>query len=262
MADDDRKMSPTRVGRRHPNGTMTRDDIYRTPRRPLQPFEFNAAVAEVFDDMIHRSVPMYGEIIRRQAQMIAQAYRPGTRIYDLGCSTGNLTFALCSRMPAGALEMVAVDDSQPMLNLFAERLDAAGRAGDVTLLKEDIRRVRLQRASVVTINFTLQFIPPADRDRLIRRVADALIPGGLLLFSEKTVHADRSLSDLQVAYYHRFKREHGYSDLEISQKREALENVLIPETIEAHHDRLRRCGFGVSDLWLKWFNFCSWICRR
>jgi tRNA (cmo5U34)-methyltransferase len=255
-------MPPVTAVRRRSDGTMNKDEIYRNRRHPLTPFEFNAAVADVFDDMIHRSVPMYDEIIHRQAQIIEHAYQPGTRIYDLGCSTGNLAMALCDRMSAGAFEMVAVDDSQPMLSISKKRMDAVGRAGDVSLVRDDIRQVTMGRASVVVINFTLQFIPPADREDLIMRVDDALVPGGILLFSEKTVHADRSLSDLQVEFYHRFKRENGYSDMEISQKREALENVLIPETVDAHQDRLRRCGFGASDLWLKWFNFCSWICRR
>ncbi|HSO21088.1 MAG TPA: tRNA (cmo5U34)-methyltransferase, partial [Desulfosarcina sp.] len=104
--------------------------------------------------------------------------------------------------------------------------------------------------------------PPADRDALLKKIAGVLVPGGILLFSEKTVHPERILSDLQVDFYHRFKRERGYSDLEISQKREALETVLVPETVAAHHGRLDRCGFSASDLWLKWFNFCSWVCRR
>jgi tRNA (cmo5U34)-methyltransferase len=97
---------------------------------------------------------------------------------------------------------------------------------------------------------------------LLRRIHTALIPGGVLMFSEKTIHASQALSDLQVEFYHRFKRENGYSEMEISQKREALENVLVPETVGAHHDRLRRCGFENFDLWLKWFNFCSWICIK
>jgi len=120
----------------------------------------------------------------------------------------------------------------------------------------------MQQASVVVINFTLQFIPPADRDALLQRIHAALIPGGALMFSEKIIHPDPRLSELQVDFYYRFKRENGYSELEISQKREALENVLVPETVAAHHERLRRCGFNDTDIWLKWFNFCSWICIK
>ncbi|MCB2145416.1 MAG: carboxy-S-adenosyl-L-methionine synthase CmoA [Deltaproteobacteria bacterium] len=241
---------------------MDRDTIYSKPITSVPPFEFNAAVASVFDDMIHRSVPMYGEIIRRQAQLVQRCCRPGTRVYDLGCSTGNLAMALCRLMSAGSFEMVAVDSSQPMLDIFQKRLKAAGRLEDITLMAKDIRQVNLDRAAVVVVNFTLQFLPPADRDDLLQKIYDALAPGGMLLFSEKTLHADQGLSDLQVDFYYRFKKENGYSELEISQKREALENVLVPETGETHHNRLRRCGYSGIDVWLKWFNFCSWICIK
>ena len=241
---------------------MTKDRIYRNPRDKVPPFEFNSAVAHVFDDMIRRSVPMYGEIIRRQARMARQHYQAGTRIYDLGCSNGNLAMALCERMPAGSFEIVAVDSSRPMLTEFDRRLAAMGRSDEVRPVCGDIRDIDLSQASVVVINFTLQFIPPADRDVLLKRIHAALIPGGLLMISEKTVHPVARLSALQVDFYYHFKRENGYSELEISQKREALENVLIPETVDAHQDRLRRCGFGEFDLWLKWFNFCSWICIK
>jgi tRNA (cmo5U34)-methyltransferase len=241
---------------------MTKDRLYRTPTQNVPPFEFNAAVAHVFDDMIHRSVPMYAEIIRRQAQMVQQQYRPGTRIYDLGCSNGNLALALCDGMPAGSFAMVAVDSSRPMLAEFEKRLIAMGRAGDVRAMWGDIREIQMDRASVVVVNFTLQFIPAKDRDALLQRIHAALIPGGVLMFSEKTVHPNPQLSTLEVDFYYRFKRENGYSEMEISQKREALENVLVPETVDAHHDRLRRCGFADIDIWMKWFNFCSWICIK
>jgi len=241
---------------------MTIDRIYQTRRKNVPPFAFNKAVAHVFDDMIRRSVPMYGEVVRRQAQMARQRYQPGTRIYDLGCSNGNLAMALCACMPVGGFEMVAVDSSRPMLAEFEKQLTAIGRSGDVSLICDDIRGVEMTRASVVVVNYTLQFIPPPDRDALLQRIHDALIPGGVLMFSEKIVHPDPSLSTLQVDFYYRFKRENGYSELEISQKREALENVLVPETVDAHQDRLRRCGFNDFDLWMKWFNFCSWICLK
>ena len=216
----------------------------------------------MFDDMIQRSVPMYAEIIRRQAAMIATIGQPGIRIYDLGCSTGNLARTLCDRMPAGAFELIAVDASQPMLDISVQRLQAIGRHNDVTHVKADIRRIAMQSAGVVVANFTLQFIPPADRETLLKHCHDCLAPGGILLFSEKIVHTDPELSALQEDFYYRFKKANGYSELEISQKREALENVLVPETVGVHQDRLRRCGFSANDLWLKWFNFCSWICKR
>lgn len=241
---------------------MDRDTIYSSPKNPLPPFAFNAAVAGVFDDMIQRSVPMYGEVIRRQAQLFQSRCDTNTRIYDLGCSTGSFAMALCERMPAGAFEMVAVDSSQAMLDIFQKRLDAAGRSADITPLCDDIRQVDMQPAGAVVVNFTLQFIAPKDRDALLQRIYHTLLPGGMLLFSEKILHPNQKMSDLQVDFYHRFKRENGYSELEISQKREALENVLVPESIETHHARLRRCGFSGVDIWLKWFNFSSWVCLK
>ena len=170
---------------------MAKDTIYSTPTSRVSPFAFNSAVARVFDDMIHRSVPMYAEIIQRQSQLVERYYRPGTRIYDLGCSTGNLALALCDRMPVGSIEMIAVDSSQPMLAIAGKRLEAIERSTEFTLLNEDILRVSMDRAGVVVVNFTLQFIPPADRDAFLKRIYEAMIPGGILLFSEKTIHPDQ-----------------------------------------------------------------------
>lgn len=241
---------------------MTKDLLYRNRQHPIAPFEFNAAVADVFDDMIHRSVPMYAELIRQQARIVQIAAPRGARIYDLGSSTGNLALALCKRMPAGAFSLAAVDTSQPMLDISKKRLNAIGRSADVTHMNADVRNIVLESAGAVVANFTLQFIPPADRDTLLEKIHRSLEPGGIFLFSEKIVHPDPGLADLQVNFYYRFKKENGYSELEISQKRDALENVLVPETVETHQKRLQRCGFTVCDLWLKWFNFCSWICKR
>jgi tRNA (cmo5U34)-methyltransferase len=238
---------------------MATDHLYRRPQTPVAAFSFNAAVADVFDDMIRRSVPLYDEIIRRQSRLVERYHQPDTQVYDLGCSTGNLTMRLIRRMPQGSSKLVAVDSSRPMLDILRRRLEKSGRSASVTLLCTDIRQMTMAPASVVVVNFTLQFIPAADRDALIQRIYDALRPGGILLFSEKTVHADATLADLQVDFHHRFKRQNGYSALEISQKREALENVLVPESVTAHNRRLKRCGFQRIDIWLKWFNFCSWI---
>lgn len=247
---------------------MSRDTLYNKPQQQVLPFEFNQEVVAVFDDMIHRSVPGYAEIIVRQAQMIRRFYRPDTRIFDLGCSHGNLGMQLYNQFPELSFSMAAVDNSHAMLTTYAQRLATAGnrlrynKPRRIDLICTDITNLRLSNASVVVINFTLQFLPISQRDRLIRNIYTALVPGGILLLSEKVVHAGPPADALQKEFHHRFKREHGYSDLEISQKREALEDVLIPETIEHHTDRLSRAGFIHQDIWHKWFNFCSWICLK
>jgi len=235
------------------------DTIFSRPRKPVDPFTFNDEVVRVFDDMITRSVPGYREIILRQAQLAARFYRAGTRIYDLGCSNGNFGAALSREMADRPFDMAAVDNSEPMLrscrHLF-KRLPARHR---FRLICANIQDIVIRSASVVLVNFTLQFLPVAERDRLIRRIFDGLVPGGLLLLSEKVIHADEFLKELQIEFYYRFKKENGYSELEISQKREALEDVLIPETIETHQKRLKQAGFEKTDIWHKWFNFTAML---
>jgi tRNA (cmo5U34)-methyltransferase len=237
---------------------MAKDNIYTGSRGPA-PFEFNEQVAAVFDDMIIRSVPGYGELIGRLAQLASHFYRPGSCIYDLGCSTGNFGMQLCEEMASSDFRMVALDNSQPMLDIYEQRLTGVPPKGSIELVCGDICDQQLQNASVVVITLTLQFLPLGEREALIDRIYRGLRPGGVLLLTEKVVHPDPALDALQQDFYYRFKRERGYSELEISQKREALEDVLIPETIEVHEQRLRQAGFDQLDLWFKWFNFSSFL---
>ncbi len=241
---------------------MAKDDIYAERKPSLAPFEFNEGVVRVFDDMIHRSVPCYEEILRRQAQLAARYYRPDSRIYDLGCSIGNFALRLCEEMQAEDFAMVAVDNSPPMLQTFEERLANLPGKRDIRLVCDDICAAELDNASVVVINLTLQFLPVEIRENLLRKIFNALLPGGVLLLTEKVVHEDSELSTLEQEFHYRFKKEMGYSELEISQKREALEQVLIPESLEQHQRRLRRVGFRQLDLWFKWFNFAALLCRK
>ena len=238
---------------------MPRDNLFSTPQKPVTPFEFNDRVAAVFDDMIRRSVPAYDEILRRQVQLIARFHQAGTRIYDLGCSTANLGLGLCCHLPRTDFEMVAVDRSEPMIERCRARLKNVPRPERMTLICGDIRQAEIQNASVVVLNYTLQFLPQDDRLGLLRRISGGLVPGGVLLFCEKVLHDHRVLADLQQSFYHAYKRENGYSELEISQKREALEKVLVPETVENHLVRLGQAGFGPVDIWHKWFNFAAFI---
>ncbi len=237
---------------------MAKDDIYTGPRGPA-PFEFNERVVAVFDDMITRSVPGYRELIDRLAQLATYFYRPGSRIYDLGCSNGNFGVRFGAEMGEREFRLLAVDNSQPMLDLYRQRLGEGPWEQAIELVCGNICEQPMAEASVVVITLTLQFLPLAARDALLERVYRALRPGGVLLLTEKVVHPDPALDALQQDFYYRYKRERGYSELEISQKREALEDVLIPETIEAHQRRLRQAGFGQIDLWFKWFNFASFL---
>ncbi len=241
---------------------MDKDKIYAQPMADRQPFTFNESVVRVFDDMLTRSIPHYRELLLLQSKIAADSYQPGTRIYDLGCSTGNLELLISERLADTAFHLTAVDSSAPMIDRFTKRFDKTDWADRITPVCGDIRNINFEAASVVIINFTLQFISLARRKELIVKIFGALRPGGVLLVSEKIIHRDPVLTRMQQDFHYAFKKENGYSDLEISQKRDALENVLIPETVESHLKRFREAGFKQIDVWHKWFNFMSVICRK
>lgn len=243
---------------------MNADDLYARPRSQVTRFCFDEQVARVFDDMLQRSVPLYAESLRRQAQLAAHFYQPHSRIYDLGCSHGNFIAAFCAEMAQRPFQLQAVDPAEAMLQRCRQRLRELALAPQqqVELLACPAQQLHFAPASVVVINLTLQFLPLAEREPLLRRIYQALVPGGLLLLTEKIEHEQAPLAELERDWYYRFKAENGYSQLEISQKREALEQVLIPESCQEHEQRLRRCGFGQIALWLKWFNFAGFLCLK
>ena len=238
-----------------------KDTIFNTTG-DITPFEFNETVASVFDDMISRSVPNYREVLTQQARLAEKFYQPGTTIYDLGCSNGNFALTLIQRMKQKPFTMTAVDNSAPMIDLFKKRISGFDSHSGITPVLSDIRGISMTGASVIVANLTLQFIPAADRDSLVKSIYNALLPGGIFLLTEKTVNIDADFSKLQQEFYYMFKEENGYSLLEINRKREALENVLVPETVEAHIKRLRAAGFSAIEIYHKWLHFTSFICRK
>ncbi len=238
---------------------MERDRVFARKQHRIKPFAFNRKVAKVFDDMLVRSVPLYKESIYRQTRLACRFYQAGTRMYDLGCSHGNLGQLICEQFQHQAFTMVGVDSSWPMLEKYRQRLPQFRPGGAIHLVCGSMEDIKIENASVVVVNLTLQFLDAARRDGLICRIFSGLLPGGIVLLMEKTVHPDAFGNALEQDVYRQFKRENGYSDLEISQKRDALEKVLVPDTLEAHFRRLEQAGFSFVDVLLKWFNFSSII---
>ena len=239
------------------DGIMNKDRVFANKLTTITPFRFNEKVARVFDDMLVRSVPLYGEVLKQQARITKQYYQDGTRIFDLGCSHGNLGVLLLDCFGSTAFKMTGIDSSWPMIQRFKNRLCAHNSQGCIELACAGIEDIVIRNASVVVINLTLQFLDPEKRDQLIQAAFDGLCHGGILLLTEKTVHPDPEMNALEQAYYVQFKKENGYSDLEISQKRDALERVLVPETVAQHKARIQHAGFTAFNVWLKWFNFTS-----
>ncbi|MBF0378538.1 MAG: carboxy-S-adenosyl-L-methionine synthase CmoA [Desulfamplus sp.] len=241
---------------------MKKDNIFTFKREPVPAFEFNEEVASVFDDMIKRSVPLYMESIKRQSQLTARFYKKGSSIYDLGCSHGNLGIMINEEFKEEPYTMIAVDSSPSMIEKYRNRvecIDSYNKKHNISLVCGLAENISISNASVVIVNLTMQFIKPIKRDNFIQSIYNGLVDGGILLLTEKIINQNKIISDIEQDFYKSFKLENGYSELEISRKRDSLENVLIPETIESHIKRLKNSGFSVVEVWLKWFNFASII---
>ena len=240
---------------------MNKDTIYATDTDTDQPFTFNQAVADVFPDMLRRSIPGYAASIEAIGSLAGRYVTAGSACYDLGCSLGAATLAMRAAITVPGCRIIAVDNAPAMVSRCKQVLAADTGPGitPVEVCQADIRDIEIADASMVVMNYTLQFLDIAARDAIVARIHAGLRPGGLFLLSEKVLDEDPQMQELLVELHHEHKRRNDYSQLEISRKRAALENVLIPETVAAHCKRLRSAGFGHSGVWLRYFNFVSMV---
>lgn len=236
-----------------------KDEIFREKLGRVGDFNFGAKVAEVFDDMLSRSVPFYAETQRMIMEMAADFAAPGSTIYDLGCSTGTTMINLDRNLPKD-IKLVGVDYSAEMLKRCRSKLEETGYGRDIHLVQADLNDgVAIQNASLVVMVLTLQFIRPLYRDKLITSILNGLNENGALILVEKVIGEDSLFNRLFIKYYYDFKMRNGYSEMEISQKREALENVLIPYKLLENREMLLRAHFRYCDVFFKWYNFCGMI---
>lgn len=233
-----------------------KDRIYASGKGEVAPFSFDDKVASVFPDMIRRSVPGYAQSLALIEVIADQYAQAGSRLYDLGCSLGAATMAMQSGAREKACRIIAVDNSRAMLEQCRKNIAGTAR---IDLVCADILEIEINDASVVVMNFVLQFIPREKRPALLEKIYRGLRPGGVLLLSEKIAFEDENENSRQIGLHEAFKLAQGYSELEISGKRTALENVLIPETMASHHARLARAGFDSSMTWFQCFNFASML---
>ncbi|QWF70211.1 carboxy-S-adenosyl-L-methionine synthase CmoA [Methylomonas paludis] len=242
--------------------TSGKDQLYAQPLGQIAAFNFDDPVVNVFPDMIQRSVPGYQAIISAIGLLAGRFCQEHSTCYDLGCSLGAASLAMQHQIQAQDFRIVAVDNSPAMIERLANNLQLTRTDNKIDLVCADIREVAISQASVVVLNFTLQFIPIDDRAALLSRIYQGLLPGGILILSEKLAFADPRQQVLQADMHHLFKQAQGYSTLEISQKRSALENVLVPESFEVHQNRLLKAGFSSAEIWFQYFNFASMIALK
>ncbi|BES70681.1 carboxy-S-adenosyl-L-methionine synthase CmoA [Marinobacter nanhaiticus D15-8W] len=239
------------------NPMFETDRIYTATTSAGGDFRFDAAVARVFPDMIRRSVPGYTTIIPMIGVITERFARDDSHCYDLGCSLGASTLAMRHGVGDRRCRIIGIDNSSDMIERCQHFIALDDHPAPVELRCEDILDSELEKASVSTLNFTLQFVEPERRPELLERIARATLPGGALILSEKIRFEEDWEQSIQTELHHDFKRANGYSDLEISQKRSALEQVLIPESLATHRERLLAAGFRQVTLWYQCFNFVS-----
>jgi tRNA (cmo5U34)-methyltransferase len=239
------------------------DNIYQTEKGP-NPFKFDAAVTQVFDDMVHRSIPHYEKNIQSIVAMAVEYSQPNTLCYDLGCSLGKLSIAL-SQAPIKTHKIIAIDNSAEMLQATQQNIDNHKLQVPIELSNHDLNLVQAQEgiaknpSSVIILNYTLQFLAPENRLPLLKKIKQSLVSKGILILCEKVRPQSEQAQHLFDKHYYEFKSQKGYHNLEISRKRDALENILIPDTVEEHHQRLIQAGFSSCEIWHKHLHFTSWI---
>lgn len=238
--------------------TKQTDTLFSHPMGAVEGFTFDKAVASVFPDMIQRSVPGYSTVVAISGVLAQRFSQQNTRLYDLGCSLGASSFAM-ARNAAPDCELLAVDNSAAMLKQLAVRLSEQELLAPVKTVQADICDITITKASVVALNYTLQFVAIDKREALLKNIHDGMVAGGVLILSEKIRFPSAAVDELFVDLHHDFKRANGYSDLEISQKRDAIENVLVPESLDVHRNRLANCGFSRVEVWFQCFNFASLV---
>lgn len=222
-------------------------------------FVFNDRVVEVFDDMLERSIPFYDQVIAATAQLLDRFLLAEDTVVDLGCSTGTALIQLSRLLKGKELNYVGIDNSTAMLDKARLKAELYSRLDSFSFLEEDITTIQLPESGAFILNYTLQFIRPMQRSRFVKRLYDNLRPGGVLILSEKTITHETRMNREFIDIYHNFKKEQGYSELEIAKKREALENVLIPFSIGENISLLKDAGFSSLQPFFQWFNFASFI---
>jgi tRNA (cmo5U34)-methyltransferase len=236
---------------------MTQDNLYKDKYDLIVDFDFGRETAAVFDDMLDRSVPYYSEIQRMIGEIATDFASENSYLYDLGCSTGTTLLGL-DRLVSPSVTFIGVDSSPEMLAKTRAKLALSGMTHPYELLCQDLDQgVAITNASVVIMNLTLQFIRPLNRDRVVSFISQGMRKDGCLILVEKVLSHNSTLNRLFIKHYYEFKKRNSYTELEIAQKREALENVLIPYHFEENRELLLRNGFKDCEVFFRWYNFCG-----
>ena len=234
-----------------------KDKLFNTKREKVEDFNFGKETAEVFDNMLERSIPLYYEQQEMIGEITGEFAQEGTNVYDLGCSTG-ITLSTITKKINKKVNIVGIDYSTDMLKKCKEKLHGSEYEKNLKLICADLNQaILIHNASVVVLNLTLQFVRPLNRENLIKCIYEGLVDKGCLILVEKILGNNSIFNRVFIKLYYDMKKRQGYTEMEIAQKREALENVLIPYRLNENIELLKRNGFKHLDVFFKWYNFCG-----
>ncbi|MCF6271032.1 MAG: carboxy-S-adenosyl-L-methionine synthase CmoA [Melioribacteraceae bacterium] len=239
-----------------------KDKIFEDPLYNIVDFDFDDKVANVFEDMLKRSIPGYSAIISTVGMLTKIYSKPNSNYYDLGSSLGASALAMRRNIIHPNCKVIAIDNSEAMVKRSRDIIEMDNSPTPIDIYCDDIRNYKIENAAVVVLNYTLQFISPINREKIIQNIFNGMNDGGILILSEKIIFEDPKINQRQIERYHNYKKLNGYSDIEISKKKDALENVLVPDTIETHKNRLYNAGFKSADVWHQTFNFISIVAEK
>lgn len=238
---------------------LSADSIYAKKITHVDDFRFDDSVAAVFTDMVNRSIPSYADLVKYIGLLAERYVQEDSLVYDLGCSLGAVSLAVDQSGKDKKFKLIAVDYSEAMLEQMREVTKSYFWHHPIKMEQADIRGYELEANSLTVMNFVLQFLPPEERASMVEKVYSALLPGGAFILSEKIKLDDGGNDELIFALHHDFKRSQGYSDLEISQKRNALEEVMKIDAISTQIERLKSSGFSQVMQWFQAYNFVSFL---
>ncbi len=238
---------------------MQKDKIYNNKIVKAGSFEFNDEVTDVFPDMLQRSIPGYKTTLKAIEYLARKFSQENTLCYDLGCSLGASSLSLMKGIDKKGCKIIAIDQSKAMTNKFKENIKTKKLSTPIEIINENITNTKIENASIVVMNYTLQFIPKNERQGIIDKIYNGLLEGGLFFISEKTKSDNQEFNEITDKLHHNFKIENSYSEMEIENKKTSLENILIRDDIQTHKERLDKSGFLEHEILLKYFNFSSFI---
>ena len=219
-------------------------------------FTFNEDVANVFDDMLNRSIPFYRDNLKLNAKILSKYIKDGDKVYDIGSSTLNFLLYFEQNFKIKA-DLIGIDNSKPMIKKATNKIKSYN--SNINLIFGNIENIELKPSQAIVSNYTLQFIDKDKRSEVIKKIFNSLNDNGIFLVSEKVISNNKKLNENLIEIYHNYKQDKGYTITQIEKKKEALENILTPLSLDENMSMLKKVGFKEVEVLFKWANFSTFL---